>query len=210
MSEEDVYVDRLDAGDRLARTLREEQIDGERILAIPRGALPVAKRVADDLDLPLDVIVGRKIGHPENPDLAVGAVAADGSVWIHDESVEKWDVDPDRLDDVIEDERRTVETKIEAYCDGALPDVEGETVIVVDDGAATGATARVCIDQLYEMGASGVVFAVPVASPIAMDLLEEVADEIVCPVVPSDFIAVWDYYEEFDQVSDEKALSYVD
>lgn len=209
MAEPDTYEDRLDAGDRLVELL-EDGPEIDRILAIPRGALPIAKRVADGLDLPLDVIVARKIGHPENRDLAVGAVAADGATWIHDEFVEKWEVEPDALDAAIEDERETVREKMDAYCDGELPEVEGETVMIVDDGAATGATARICLEQLHDLGAEHVGVAVPVASPIAMDVFEGVADEIVCPWVPEDFLAVWDYFEEFEQVSDEEALACLD
>lgn len=210
MDPEGTYEDRLDAGDRLVAALREAEIDGDRILGVPRGALPVASRVADGLDLPLDVVVGRKVRHPLDSDLAVGAAGADGSVWIFEEFVEKWDVGEAELDDAVETAKRVAREKLDAYADGQLPPVEGETAIVVDDGAATGATARICLRQLQELGADRAVLAVPVASGLAMGCFEEVADEVVCPWVPPEFEGVWEYYGTFEQVSDEEALSYLD
>lgn len=203
------YIDREDAGERLADALQDAGVRGDRVLAIPRGALPVGRRVADALDLPLGVLVARKIGHPEESDLAIGAVGTEGTKWIADSAVEKWDVDREYIEAEVASERETVRRKIERYADGQLPDIEGERVLIVDDGAATGATARACIEEARKRGAARVVLAVPVASGMAAEMFEDLADEFVCPLVPDDFGAVWDYYESFEQLPDERAVTYL-
>jgi predicted phosphoribosyltransferase len=210
MSAETLYEDRRDAGQQLAGALHERGVDADRVLGIPRGALPVARPVADALDRPLGVVVGRKMGHPEESDLAIGGVAADGTVWLDDDAINQWSIDDDYLEAEVERQRETVREKISRYADGDLPAVAGETVVVVDDGAARGATARVCVQHLREQDADRVVLAVPVASAFALDALDGVADEFVCPMEPSGNRPMWEYFEEFGQVTDDEAVAYLD
>lgn len=204
-----MYADRDEAGAELAIALREQNVGPDRVLGIPRGALPVARPVADEFGVPLDAAVARKIGHPDDSDVAIGAVAADGTSWLSDEALDRFDLSQEYIDEAIERERANVRDKLDRYCGGEPPTVEDETVVLVDDGAATGATAYMSLRSLAETDVERVVLAVPVASEMAIETLEPAADAVVCPLVPSDFSSVWEYYEVFDQVPDEEALSYL-
>ncbi|MFC6716660.1 phosphoribosyltransferase [Natrialbaceae archaeon GCM10025810] len=206
-----MFDDRTDAGDRLAAELERRDVEADVVLGIPRGALPVARPVADALGAELDVVVASKIGAPENPELAVGAVASDGSVWLNEPLVEHLNVTETYLERERRKEAEYAAEKAERYRDGGkVPNLEGKRVVIVDDGLATGATARACIRQAYEAGAERVTLAVPVASP---DSLEDVAaetDEVVALQKPPDFRAVGQFYRRFDQVQDEEAMRYLE
>jgi predicted phosphoribosyltransferase len=204
------FTDRTEAGERLGEALRERGIDADVVLAIPRGGLPLGRAVADALDAPLDVVVAKKIGAPGNPEYAVGAVASNGSVWRNEDAFDHRGIDEEyfqrRREEVAETARRTVER----YRDGGPdPDVAGKTVVVVDDGVATGSTVRACLQQLRDGDAGRVVLAVPVGPPDTVRALEDLADEVVCLVTPSRFMGVGGFYERFDQVSDEEAMAYL-
>lgn len=209
MEREKQYASRQEAGEELLQTLRSRSVDVDRVLGIPRGALPVARPLADGLDVPLDVVVSRKIGHPDDDDFAIGAVGPDGSYRFDDEVLAQFDIERAYLDEAIERERRTVREKIDKYCGGELASITKESVLIVDDGAATGATAQMALRYAVEADAKNVTLAVPVASEMAMERFDSMADTVVCPLVPSDFTAVWEFYEEFDQVSDDEALAYL-
>jgi predicted phosphoribosyltransferase len=206
-----MFRDRTDAGRQLARELRERATAVDVVLAIPRGGLPLGRAVADELDVPLDVIVAKKIGAPDNPEFAVGAVSSDGHLWVNEDAVSR-----DRFDrEYVERRREEVESearqKARRYR-GAHPppDLAGKRVVVVDDGVATGATATACIRTVRAAGADEVVLAVPVGSPRTVDELQSEADEVVCLQTPSNFYAVGQFYENFRQVSDEEAISLLD
>lgn len=205
------FEDRTAAGRRLGAALAERGIEADVVLAIPRGGLPLGRAVADALDAPLDVVVARKMGAPHNPEFAIGAVAADGSVWLNEAAIERHGVDRDYVDRTRAAEAENARRKADRYRDGdAVPDLSGRTVVVVDDGVATGATARACIAQARAAGADRVVLAVPVGSPQTVGDLEGVADDVVCLEAPPEFRAVGQFYERFDQVSDEEATAYLD
>lgn len=203
------YEDRKEAGAELASALRENDVEPDRVLGIPRGALPVARPVADEFDVPLDAAIAKKLSHPDDSDVAIGAVSADGTYWLSDEALDRFDLSQGYIDEAVERQRETVEEKLDRYCGGDPPGVEGETVVLVDDGAATGATAYMGLRYLAEAEADRVVLAVPVSSEMAIETLEPMADTVVCPLVPSDFESVWEYYDVFEQVPDEEALSYL-
>lgn len=205
------FRNRTDAGEQLGKQLAEDGIDADIVLGIPRGALPVARPVADALDAPLDIVVASKLGAPGNPELAIGAVASDGSLWLNDDLVDRVRAPEDFIEGEREVEAENAHEKAEQYREGGrLPDLRDKRVVVVDDGVATGATAIACLRQVREAGAAHVVLAVPVGSPESIDELELEADDIVALETPRDFRAVGQYYQDFGQVSDEEAMAYLD
>lgn len=206
-----MFRNRTDAGEQLGKRLAEDGIDADIVLGIPRGALPVARSVADALDAPLDIVVASKLGAPGNPELAIGAVASDGSLWLNDDLVDRIRASEDFIKGEREVEAENAHEKAEQYREGGrLPDLRDKRVVVVDDGVATGATAIACLRQVREAGAAHVVLAVPVGSPESIDELEAEADDIVALETPRDFRAVGQYYQDFGQVSDEEAMAYLD
>ena len=206
-----MFENRLAAGERLGERLAERDFGADVVLGIPRGGLPVARPVADALGVPLDVVVASKIGAPGNPELALGAVAADGSAWLNDTLIDRLGVDEGYVDREREREATAASEKEARYRDAdVIPDFEGSAAILVDDGLATGATAVACLRQLQEAGAEHVVFAAPVGSQSALSRTERDADEVVCLDTPANFGAVGQFYRSFDQVPDEEALRYLD
>ncbi|THE65570.1 phosphoribosyltransferase [Salinadaptatus halalkaliphilus] len=205
------FDDRTDAGERLANDLERRGLEADIVLGIPRGALPVARPVADALEADLDVVVARKLGAPENPELALGAVASDGTVWYNDGLVDRVGASAGYLEDVREAEAENARQKADRYRETpGLAPLEGKRVVVVDDGVATGATARACLRQVRAAGAGSVVLAVPVGSPRSVEELEGDADDVVALETPADFRAVGQYYRDFGQVTDEDAIAYLE
>lgn len=205
-----MFEDRHDAGRRLGDALVERGVDADIVLAIPRGGLPLGREAADALDAPLDIVVAQKMGAPRNPEYAVGAVAADGSVWLNESAIRDLGVDESYLDEVRREEAENAREKAKTYREGGMPDLTGKTVVIVDDGVATGATARACIERVKSDGPDRIVLAVPVGSPRTVEELRGMVDELVCLETPSNFRAVGGFYEEFGQVSDREAMSYLD
>lgn len=140
-----MFQDRQEAGQRLGARLTEDGITADIVLGIPRGALPVARPVADVLDVPLDIVVASKIGAPHNPELAIGAVASDGTRWLNDDLIDRLGVDEDYIETEGEREAANAHEKVKQYrTEDDEPDLSDRAVIIVDDGVATGATARAC------------------------------------------------------------------
>ncbi|WP_144905591.1 phosphoribosyltransferase [Halobellus captivus] len=205
-----MYKNRTDAGRRLAQLLAERGVEGDVVLAVPRGGLPVGRVVADRLGLPLDIVAARKIGSPRNPELAIGAVASDGTRWLNDELIDDLDVDSQYLKDAIEREREAALSKVQRYRGDRPPmELDGKRVLIVDDGVATGATTIACIRQVVAAGAERVVLAVPVGPRHTVERLRSEADEVFCVETPRYFSAVGQFYESFEQVSDERAKAYL-
>ncbi|MFB6129247.1 MAG: phosphoribosyltransferase [Salinigranum sp.] len=206
-----MFADRTEAGRLLADRLASRGVEADVVLAIPRGGLPVGRAVADGLGVPLDVVVATKLGAPGNPELAVGAVAGDGSVWLNEELVESLGVSEDYLERAREEEAAAAREKVAQYRGGKpVPDLAGERVVVVDDGLATGATAIACLRQVRAADAARVTLAVPVAPPDSVDRVRGECDEVVAVETPSAFGAVGRFYRDFDQVTDEEAIAYLD
>lgn len=205
------YEDRHDAGRQLAEALVDRGVGADIVLAIPRGGLPLGREVSDALDCPLDIVVARKIGAPHNPELAIGAVGSDGSVWLNDDLIDRIGVDEDYLDRKREKEASNATAKADRYRgEGPRPDLAGKDVIIVDDGVATGATMTACVRLARDAGAERIVVAVPVGPPDSIRELESVADIVVSLQTPSHFGAVGQFYRRFGQVSDEEAMAYLD
>ncbi|MFP4591547.1 MAG: phosphoribosyltransferase [Halobacteriales archaeon] len=206
-----MFQDRSEAGERLADRLEQVGIEADVVLAIPRGGLPVGRAVADRLSAPLDVVVARKLGAPGNPELAIGAVAADGTLWRNDRLIADLGVSDAYLDEEIETQRAAASDKLARYRDEPThPPLEGRTVVLVDDGIATGATITACARVIEAAGAEQVIVAVPVAPSDAIDRLREEVDRVEVLETPRFFGAVGAFYRDFAQVSDEEAIGYLE
>ncbi len=204
------FTDRAEAGNQLGEALREAETDVDVVLAIPRGGLPLGRAVADALDVPLDIVVASKIGAPGNPEYAIGAVASDGTAWRNEEAFQRTGADEEYFEREREKEAENARKKANTYRDEAQkPDLTGKSVAVVDDGVATGSTARACLQILGDADAGRIVLAVPVGPPDTIQELEELADGVVCLETPSSFRGVGQFYERFEQVSDEEAMAYL-
>jgi predicted phosphoribosyltransferase len=204
------FTDRTDAGERLAEALRERGVEADVVLAVPRGGLPLGRAVADALGAPLDVVVAKKIGAPGNPEYALGAVASDGSVWRNEEALGYTGADEEYFERARREEAESARRKAGRYRgDRPEPDLAGKRVVVVDDGVATGSTMRACLQSVREAGAERVVVAVPVGPPDTIADLEEMVDEVVCLQTPGGFRGVGQFYDRFDQVTDEEAMEYL-
>ncbi|MDG6926299.1 MAG: phosphoribosyltransferase [Nitrososphaerota archaeon] len=207
-----MYRDREDAGARLAGALGFlKGRAGVLVLAIPRGGVPVARVVADSLASPLDIVITRKVGAPENPELAIGAVTQEGEPIIDRDMVRLLRVPQKYLDLEVKAQEGEVRRRMVAYRgERPFPSLRGKVVVIVDDGIATGATAKAAVASVRAGGAAEVIVAAPVGSREAVAELATVADRVVCPSTPEPFYAIGGFYDRFDQVDDEtvrKALS---
>jgi putative phosphoribosyl transferase len=200
------YRDRTHAGRELASKLLEyADRPGVIVLALPRGGVPVAFEVAKALHAPLDVFVVRKLGVPGHEEYAMGAIATGGVRVLDERVVRATGVTRAELDAVTAVERRELERRERQYRgDRPPPDVAGRTVILVDDGLATGSTMRAAVEALREEGAARVVVAVPIAPPETCDAFRDIVDDIVCARTPEPFYAVGLWYEDFSQTSDDE------
>jgi predicted phosphoribosyltransferase len=175
------------------------------VLALPRGGVPVAYEVAQVLHAPLDVFLVRKLGMPGQEELAMGAIASGGTRVINEEVVNTLQIPEEVIDTVSVEEKRELTRRETDYRGGRPPpDVRGRTVILVDDGLATGSTMRAAVAALRQQGPARIVVAVPVGAPDTCAELEREADEVVCAQMPQPFYAVGVWYEDFTQTSDEE------
>jgi putative phosphoribosyl transferase len=205
-----VYRDRIDAGRKLAKRLAGMPLTDPVVLGLPRGGVPVAAQVAARLGAPLDVIVVRKLGVPSQPELAMGAIG-EGGVRVLDERImSAAHVDWARLADVEAEERAVLEDRVERLRHGrARVELGGRTAVIVDDGIATGATARVAALVARALGARRVIVAVPVGPPDIDERMPEV-DEVVCLLRPWSFRAVGGSYDDFAPTSDDEVVRLLD
>jgi putative phosphoribosyl transferase len=200
-----LYRDRKDAGRKLASRLEALRQDRPVVVGLPRGGVPVAFEVASALGAPLDIVVVRKLGVPIHPELGMGAIAEDGVRVLNQELVRALSIAPDELDAVVANEQTELERRQLLYRRDRSPlPVGGRTVILVDDGIATGMTAIAAARSLRKRGADRIVLAVPVGPPGAERRFIGEVDEFVCLEAPSEFFAVGAYYEHFDQTSDDE------
>ncbi|MFI1827543.1 phosphoribosyltransferase family protein [Streptomyces sp. NPDC020412] len=202
------YENRDVAGRRLATRLEHLKGRDVVVLGLPRGGVPVAARVARALGAPLDVCLVRKLGVPFQPELGMGAVGEEGVRVVNDRVVRLAGVRDDELARVESRERAVLAERARRYRGGRAPEpLKGRTVVVVDDGVATGSTARAACRIARARGAARVVLAVPVAPPGWTELLADEADELVCPDTPADFSAVGQFYVDFAQTEDDEVVA---
>jgi putative phosphoribosyl transferase len=201
------FADRTDAGRQLGERLAGEVTADVVVLGIPRGGVVVAAEVARALGAPLDVVVPRKVGAPFNPELGLGAVAP-GVRVLDERLIRELGVSDEYLEREIADQEREIERRLAAYRGGRDPvDPRGRSAVVVDDGVATGGTAVAAVRWARAAGADAVILAVPVAPPQAMAMLETEAGRVVALALPEPFLAVGQWYRDFDQVADDEVVA---
>lgn len=203
-----MFFDREDAGRQLARALGELPEDA-LILGIPRGGVVVARALADVLDRPLDVLVVRKLGAPHNPELAIGAIGPNGAVSLDEDVLHALQgVSPEYIDSEAAAQMAEIERRMPLYRgDDPYPDVRDRCCVVVDDGIATGSTARAALRWLRGVRAQPVVLVVPVAPERTVHELEKEADRVVVLETPPMFVAVGQWYVNFDQIEDDEVVA---
>ncbi len=207
-----LFKDRADAGRKLAKELpsyggRTDVI----VLGLPRGGVPVAFEVAKALKAPLDIFLVRKLGVPDQKELAMGAIAPGGVRVLNRDVVQALNIPDEIIETIAAEEQQELERREQAYGgDRPRPDVRGRTVILVDDGLATGASMRAAVIALRGQEPAGIIVAVPTAAPETCEALKGEVDEIVCVATPQPFLGIGASYEEFSQMTDEEVRELIE
>ena len=197
-----IFQDRTDAAKRLAKKLEWLKKDEPIILAIPRGGVITGDAIASELGAKLDVIVSKKVGAPDNPELAIGAVIHDGSYYPNEEITRMLNVPQKYIDAEIVQKMKEIERRLVRFRGSSEYKLEGKTVVLVDDGIATGATMFAAIRWVKKQKPKKLVVAIPVGPKETIDKLKEIADKVVVLCAPFFFNAVGEFYRDFDQVND--------
>lgn len=203
-----MYQNRTAAGQLLAEELSRLTLLRPCLLAIPRGGVVVAAPVADRLNLSLDVLITKKIGHPHNPEVAIGAVMPDGTAIWNESLLSQTKLHKEQLQILTGEKYREIQQRLITYTDSdsAVPEIRNKTVIVIDDGIATGYTLQAAIRWLKSLAPAKIILAVPVAPPDVLAELSILIDQIICPLQPSNFQAVGMYYQDFSQNTDAEVI----
>ena len=200
------FLDRTDAGQVLARGLQQYKNQPDvLILGLPRGGVPVAYEVARELNAPLDVFIVRKLGVPGHEELGMGAIATGGVRILHEGILRELGISEQTIDAVSERERAELERRERLYrSDRPAPTIKGRTVVIIDDGSATGSTMKAAIQAVRQQDPRRLIVAVPTAPSETCEQLKESADEVVCALTPEPFVAVGSSYADFSQTTDEE------
>ncbi|HUJ76916.1 MAG TPA: phosphoribosyltransferase, partial [bacterium] len=198
-----IFQNRTQAGIELAKALESYRADNPLIIALPRGGVPVAVQVARHLNAPMDVLIVRKLGAPENPEYAIGALAEGGEPWVRGSALGETGVGAEELRHIVARQQEEIRRRVQRYRQGRPPaEVAGRTVIVVDDGLATGATMMAAIRSLRGRGATRIIVAVPCAASQSAHSLRQQVETVVALTESDDFYAVGQWYRDFHQVED--------
>jgi len=198
-----MFKDRTDAAIQLAKKLEMYKNKNAIVLAIPRGGVPVGYTIAQELKLPMEIVLSKKIGHPRNPEFAIGSVSMHGSI-INDTA---WDVPHEYIHNETERILKGLEEKFKLFMGNQKPaDLKNKIVIIVDDGIATGSTVMATVEAIKKSDPQKIIIAVPVAPPSTATKLAKMVDEFVCLTTPILFQGVGQFYRNFSQVSDEEVI----
>lgn len=202
-----MFHDRYSAGRQLTERLAELHLTDPLILGLPRGGVPVARAVADELDADMDIVLVRKLGHPRQRELALGAIGESGHIVLNDELIRRTGVSDEDLESVIDRERAELARRVESYRSVKPPvSLTDRVVVLVDDGIATGATMRAAIDVVRTAGARLVVVAAPVAPGSMVETLTRLADDVVIVEIPTVMGSVGQFYRDFRQITDDEVV----
>jgi putative phosphoribosyl transferase len=207
------FKNRTEAGKKLAEELEQHQdlIENAVILAIPRGGVPVAYEVAKKLDVRMSLVITKKLTLPQNREVAIGAIAPDGTYGLNKNITRYRQISKDQLNEIKNEALSKVENRLEKYMNKTQPDVEGKNTIIIDDGVATGFTAKIAGKYVKNRGAHKVILAIPVGPVGSVSNLNKTFDEVIClnPVDSYSF-AVGAYYKDFHQNTDEELFEYIE
>ncbi len=202
-----MFRDRKDAGQKLAAALRSYRGKDTLVIALPRGGVVLGREVAEVLGAPLDVLIVRKLGVPWQPELAMGAISETGAVILNEEVISGYNISRQEVKEAIAAQEEEIRRRRHIYRRGrAAASVKGKTVILVDDGVATGATMKAALTALKKEGPARLIAAVPVSPPETQDALKRMADDFICLEVHPFFTAIGSFYYDFRQVTDEEVL----
>ena len=201
------FRDREDAGRRLAERLAGYRGESPIVFALPRGGVPVGYEIAHALEAPLDIFIARKLGAPGREEFGIGAVAQGGVRVLNERAVEALEIPEEYIERVVKQETEEIERRLLILRgDRPQPEVEGRTAILVDDGLATGVTARAAVEALRRRNPGRLVLAVPVCAAQSVEVLRPEVDELVCLEAPSNLMAISLWYQDFYQVEDEQVV----
>lgn len=204
-----MFYDREDAAKKLATALQAYKNERDiLILAVPRGGVILGKAIAQELNLPLDIVVAKKIGAPENPEYAIGAVTEKGEPILNDEVIGTMGITADYLDKEITEKRQEIKRRLQLYRgESPAKEIKNKTIILVDDGIATGLSILASIEYIRSQGPKKIIVAVPVAPKDELAKLKKQADEFISLENASEFFAVGQFYQNFQQVSDQQVIA---
>ena len=206
-----MFNDRAEAGRALAKSLSDYKGKKVVVFAIPRGGVVLAYEVAKALDAPLDLIIPRKIGAPNEPEFAIGAVTEDGTTILNQDAIQYLGVPDVYIQQEVKRQIAEIKRRMERYLGyRPRPSVEGKTVILVDDGVATGATIRAAIASIKKKKPDSIVLAIPVGPPDTVEELRKEVDLVVCLMTPEPFFAIGQFYRRFEQLNDEEVVQILD
>jgi putative phosphoribosyl transferase len=201
------FSDRIDAGKRLAEALADFKGKNGVVLAIPRGGVVLGYEIAAALNLPLDVIVPHKLGAPNNPELAIGAIAEDGSTVLDENLTRYLGVSREYIKEESERQKHEITRRFKLYRQGVAGlELRGRDVIIVDDGIATGSTMKAALLSVKNRGAKSVTIVIPVGPPQTIQELTLLSDRVVCLYMPDDFQAIGQFYDDFSQTEDDEVI----
>lgn len=202
-----VFENRREAGKQLGSKLLQYRTESPYVLAMPRGGVPIGFEVAKVLHAPLDVIVVRKIGLSGDPEFGIGSIAEGGVEVLDRTTIEVLGIDEEEIKDTIRLEEEELKRIVKVYRgDRPLPKLKGMTAILVDDGMATGITAKAAVEAVRKLNPKQIILALPVCALDTVEGLKKLADEAICLVAPSEFMAVGLWYKDFSQMSDEEIV----
>jgi predicted phosphoribosyltransferase len=200
------FHDRIDAGKMLANDLKEfANLPDTIVLALPRGGVPVAYEIAKTISAPLDVFIVRKLGVPDHEELAMGAIASGGTIVFNNDILNQFHIPETAINRVIQAEEKELNRRELSYRrNRPFPALAGKTIILVDDGIATGATMRAAIQALRKHEPATIIVAVPVAANSTCKEIQKLVDQLICLISPTEFNAVGQWYDDFPQTTDEE------
>lgn len=205
-----MFLDRKDAGKKLSDKLDKFKNEDLIVLIVPRGGLEIAYDTVKKYNYEWDLIISRKIGAPNNKEVAIGAVSVDGSYFVSDYYVGVLDISEEYIEQEVSKQINEIKRRMKVYREkDAFPEVKDKTVIIIDDGIATGFTILAAIKSVKKQGAKKIILAIPVGPKETIEEFKEFADEIICLYVPDDFYAVGAYYMNFEQVTDEEVFKII-
>jgi len=205
-----MFLDRKDAGEKLSIELENFKDEDPIVLAIPRGGIVTAYETIKKLGGQWDLIIPRKIGSPHNKEIAIGAVSLDGTYLLNEEFIDILNISQEYIKKEIFKQTEEIKRRLHKYKGNeSFPDVKNKTVLIIDDGIATGFTIQAAIKSIKKHDPKKIILAVPVASQDTISLLEKIVDEVICLLIPTEFYAVGLHYKSFEQTTDDEVINIV-